>query len=164
MKQTKTGSGPRFLCLYLLLSVIIIAGIWLVFDPPGEKIHYMDKADMFEIVRSNAQTILDDIEKNDFTRTLALLSSSREEPDVEFSGDCVAFYCYGHGFASNTSYEGFYYAPWDGPAGLGGIDVSFLKQEGNEWVWYEKDRDNGGDNEYHTEKICDHFWYYRLVY
>lgn len=164
MKQAKANSSIRFLWLFLLLSVMILVGIWMVFDPPGEKTHYMDKADMYEIVRNNAQTILDDIEKNDYTRTLSLLSSSREKPHVEFSGDCVLFYCYGHGFASNTGYEGFYYTPSDGPAGLGGIDVSSLKQEGNEWTWYEKSRDPGGDNEYHTEKICDFLWYYRLEY
>ena len=164
MKGTKESPGFRFLWLYLLLSAVFLAGILLVFSPAArQQVHYMDKADMFEIVRNNTDTILEDIEKNDFTRTLALLCSSREEPDIEFSGDCVTFYCYGHGFASNTSYEGFYYTPWDGPAQLGGMDVSSLKQQGNELVWYEKDV-NGGDNEYHTEKICDNFWYYWLDY
>ena len=165
VKHTEMDKGVKAFLIYISSSVIIIAVLFLVFGPAArQQVHYMDKADMFEIVRNNTDTILEDIEKNDFTRTLALLSSSREEPDIEFSGDCVTFYCYGHGFASNTSYEGFYYTPMDGPARLGGIDVSSLKQEGNEWAWYEKDRAPGGDNEYHTEKICDHFWYYRLVY
>ena len=42
--------------------------------------------------------------------------------------------------------------------------IQALKQEGNEWVWYEKDVNPRGGNEYHTEKICDNFWYYRLSY
>ena len=178
MKQTKAGSGLRFLWLYLLLSVVIIAGLWLILDPPGAKVHYMDKTDMFDVVRNNRQTILEDIGKNEFTRTLDLLSSSREEPHVYFADNCVTFYCYGFGFGPSTSYEGFYYTPWDGPGWVGGGEppwqmysvpegenlIEALKQEGNEWVWYEKDINAGGDNEYHTEKICDNFWYYKLYY
>lgn len=29
---------------------------------------------------------------------------------------------------------------------------------------YEKEENAGGDNEYHIEKICDNFWYYRIKY
>ena len=183
MKQTNAKSGFQFLLLYLLLSVMILIGISLVFDPPKppssrETVHYMDKADLFEIVRNNTQTILDDIKKNDFRRTLDLLSSSRKEPHVYFEDGCVTFWCFGYGFGSGTHYGGFYYTPWDGPADIGGIAAPYsgyhlpsgeeliqaLKQEGSEWVWYETDVNPSGDNEYHTEKICDHFWHYRLVY
>ena len=163
LERKKGNREIKAILLYLAVTVIVLAAVPLILDPPVHE-HYMDKSDMFEIVKNNRQAILEDVEKKDYTRTLGLLDSSREEPSVDFAGDCVTFYCYGHGFASNTSYEGFYYTPWDGPARLGGIDVSSLKQDGNEWVWYEKDMDPSGDNEYHTEKICDNFWYYRLVY
>lgn len=160
MKHQKERSRFRFLCLYLLLSVALLIGIWLVFDPPVSE-SPMDKAGMFEIVRNNAETILEDIEKNDFTRTLDLLGSSREEPHVSIADNCVTFDCYGFGLLSHTSYEGFYYTPEDAPGWPYGEQGEALKQEGAEWVWYE---DHGGDNEYHTEKICDHFWYYMLSY
>lgn len=180
MKQTKTSSGLRFLWLYLFLSVVIIAGIQMIFDPykPPVEFHYMDKADMFEIVRNNTQTILGDIEKKNYTRTLNLLSSARDEPHVYRKDNCVTFDCYGFESGPSTSYEGFYYTPCDGPAWICGIETSWvlysfplredpgqtLTQEGDEWVWYGKSVNPGWDNEYHTEKICDNFWYYRLVY
>lgn len=181
LKHTEMDKGVKAFLIYMSSSVIIITVLFLVFfirQALSPQIHYLDRNDIFEIVRDNRQTILEDIEKNDFSRTLGLLSSSREEPEVWFADGCVTFYCYGHGFASNTSYEGFYYTPWDGPGAVGGGEVPWqryslpegekliqaLKQEGNEWVWYEKDKDPGGDNEYRTEKICDNFWYYKLVY
>ncbi len=64
---------------------------------------------MFEIVKNNSQVILKDIQTNDFSQTLDLLKSSRGKPEVYVEGDIVTFYCYGFGFASATSYEGFYF-------------------------------------------------------
>ena len=177
-QSKKSKNGIRFLLLYLSASVILIVALSFALDPPKPKvkIHYMDKADMFEIVKNNSQVILKDIQTNDFSQTLDLLKSSRGKPEVYVEGDIVTFYCYGFGFASATSYEGFYYTPLNIPARIGGIEApyvryhsseelpDFLKQENNEWVWYEKDENSGGDNEYHTEKICDYFWYYYLKY
>ena len=174
-KPFSTNKGVWLFLLYLLACVVILAGIYLAF-PPDAQTHYMDKNDMFEIVKNNTQTILEDISNNDFTRTMDLLKSSREKPNITFNGDCVTFYCYGYGFGPSTTYIGFYYIPGDSLAEIGGIEAPwalyhgseefpmFMKQEGNEWVWYEKEENAGGDNEYHIEKICDNFWYYRIKY
>ena len=164
MKQQKEHSQFRLLWLYLVFSVVLLIGIWLIFDPPVSESPYMDKADMFEIVRNNTQTILEDIKKDDFTRTLDLLSSSQDEPHVSIADSCVTFDCYGSGFASHTIYEGFYYTPEDTPGWPYGWQGEALNQEGAEWVWYENSGGHGGDNEYHTEKICDHFWYFKQIY
>ena len=175
-QSKKSKNSIRFFLLYLSASVILIVALSFALDPPYPKVHYMDKADLFEIVKSNSQIILKDIQTNNFSQTLDMLKSSREKPEVYVEEDIVTFYCYGSGFASNTSYEEFYYSPLNCPAKVGGIEApyvlyhnskelpDFLKQENNEWVWYEKDENIGGDNEYHSEKICDYFWYYCLKY
>ncbi len=177
----KTGrKTSKAFTIYLIIASVFLAGtiIWCILTTPEPVIQpiYMNKESMFEIVRNNASTILGDIDTDDFTRTMLLLASSPETPEITRANDCVFFYCYGWGFGPSTGYEGFYYVPWDGPAEIGNIMSPFpfsvqgpeliehLKPEGEGWAWYEKDSTLGGDNVYYTEKICDCFWYYRLEY
>ena len=162
VKHPKVGSGLRFLWLYLVLSVALLIGIWLVFDPPKHLLPYreqraLDIANMREIVRNNAQTILEDIELNDFSRTQDLLKSITEKPDIHVYPDTVVFDCF--------YFEGFFYTPEDSPVWVGGFyskgNAPALKQEGDAWVWYENNENPKNGNDYRMEKICDHFWYWR---
>ena len=170
----------KWVIMYLIVAFVFMTGIiiWSIVDSP-ESVPanaYMDKASMFELVRNNTSTILGDIDSDDFTRTMALLASSPETPQITRTDDCVFFYCYGWGFGPNTGYEGFYYVPWDGPADIANMMSPFpftfqgqeliehLEPEGEGWAWYEKKTTPGGDNVYYTERICECFWYYRLEF
>ncbi|MCR4884555.1 MAG: hypothetical protein K6A68_13350 [Clostridiales bacterium] len=174
-RKTSKGFIIYQIVAFAFLCTTIIWNVTAASKSADQTVH-MDKASIFEIVRNNASTILADIDADDFTRTMLLLASSPETPEITRTDDGVFFYCYGWGWASNTGYEGFYYVPWDGPAEIGGIMSPFpfsvqgpeliehLEPEGEGWVWYEKQTTPGGDNVYYTEKICDCFWYYCLEY
>ncbi|MBR3107942.1 MAG: hypothetical protein IKH30_12330 [Clostridia bacterium] len=187
MKEKKSGFLFPFIVLFytvitvalaLLLAVSIIKAVktrqqWLDKQPPRLNEEYI-----FSIVQDHADTIMADIQNNDYAQTLALFDGFEKKPDILKEDGCVFFDCYGLGFGPSTVYGGFYYVPWDGPAPVAGIEppwvgylsisgeelIQYLELEGNGFIWREKSVSPGGDNEYYTEKICDYFWYYRLDY
>ena len=185
MKEKKWGFLPCFLILFyavltLALTAVLVSSILSIIREVQSRpsIRRMDQETLFEIVRQNTDTILEDIEWDDFSRTLALFDEWEAQPTVTKEGEGVFFYCYGLGFGPSTVYIGFYYTPWDGPAPIPDIMPpwaayfsaegeelkQYLEPEGNGFAWYEKRVSPGGDNKYYTEKICDHFWYYCLDY
>ena len=68
-KPFSTNKGVWLFLLYLLACVVILAGIYLAF-PPDAQTHYMDKNDMFEIVKNNTQTITKTYGTKSFLRFL----------------------------------------------------------------------------------------------
>lgn len=183
---------------YIILSVVLLSALSFISPaqtPEPNDFRYMNRDDLFRVVKDNAAVILEDVRKNDFTRTRDLLASGEHpmqvygenKASIVSEDGCVSFFTFMTG-GPGSRYEGFYYTPWDGPAPVCGTawpwipsavskvqkyDIaelepqnlqSGLKQENNEWVWYEKDFNPGGDNEYHTQKICDFLWYFKLVY
>lgn len=78
--------------------------------------------------------------------------------EVNVEEDHVDFRCGASGFASQTSYRGFFYsehddmyAVWCAPP-----EGGQLIREGDGFFWEETE----GDNRYYVEKICGHFYYY----
>ena len=69
----------------------------------------------------------------------------------------VDFLCRSSGFASSTSYSGFYYSPDDVPLGFQGESMNFEEAE-HGWKYTESE----GDNWYYTEKICDNWYAYEM--
>ena len=185
VNEKKSTFLRRFLILFyavltLALTTVLVSSVLSVIrDIQARPLQRQtNKEALFETVRRNADTILEDIEQDDFSRILALFGKWEDQPTVTREGEGVFFDCYGLGFGPSTAYIGFYYAPWDGPAPIPGIMPpwagyfsaegeelkQYLEPEENGFAWHEKHIDPGGDNEYYTEKICDHFWYYRLDY
>ena len=184
MKEKKWGFLPCFLILFyavliLVLTVVLVLSVARIVIAINSRPQNFNKREaIFQIVLQNRQTILEDTEQDDFSRTLALFGGWEKKPSITKEGEGVFFYCYGTGFGPSTAYIGFYYAPWDGPAPIPDILppwakyfsvegeelAQYLEPEENGFAWHETEIDPGGDNNYYTEKICDHFWYYRLDY
>ena len=70
----------------------------------------------------------------------------------------VQFECGVSGFASQTSYNGFYYSPGDVPLGFGGTGDMTLAPSGAGWCWEETE----GDNWYYTERLRSGWYYYEM--
>ena len=61
VKYTEMDKGVKAFLIYMSSSVIIITVLFLVFfirQALSPQIHYLDRNDIFEIVRDNRQTIL----------------------------------------------------------------------------------------------------------
>ena len=176
-------------CLVLLLFAALLVGSMLFLIAQIHEIFvgfkrgleltvpYVDKTALFEIVSANRDILLEDIEQNDYSRTKQLFAA-HEELDIIPENECVTFDCGGFGFGPETSYWGFYYTPWDGPAAVNGIEepyasyfiadgpelIDYLTPEDDGLAWHERSVNPRGDNIYYTERICEGFWYYRLDY
>ena len=112
------------------------------------------KEQIFEIVNDNAQTILADIEEQDFTDSMSV----GKIEDVSVLEQGVDFYCGGKGIAPSSQDYGFYYTEDDLPkaiwCGVKYCDDSLLVEDGD---GYSTDFQH---NYYYTEKIMDNFYYY----
>ena len=112
------------------------------------------KEQIFEIVNDNAQTILADIEEQDFTDSMSV----GKIEDVSVLEQGVDFYCGGKGIAPSSQDYGFYYTEDDLPkaiwCGVKYCDDSLLVEDGD---GYSTDYQY---NYYYTEKIRDNFYYY----
>ena len=112
------------------------------------------KEQIFEIVNDNAQTILADIEEQDFTDSMSV----GKIEDVSVLEQGVDFYCGGKGIAPSSQDYGFYYTEDDLPkaiwCGVKYCDESLLVEDGD---GYSTDFQH---NYYYTEKIRDNFYYY----
>ena len=112
------------------------------------------KEQIFEIVNDNAQTILADIEEQDFTDSMSV----GKIEDVGVLEQGVDFYCGGKGIAPSSQDYGFYYTEDDLPkaiwCGVKYCDDSLLIEDGE---GYSTDYQY---NYYYTEKIRDNFYYY----
>ena len=117
----------------------------------------LEKDRIMERVRENRQLILACVESGDYS-ALDWLS----EEDISIEEDHVNFCCGGAGMGAETIYRGFFYsesgdllAIWSGPA----HDRTLTPYE-NGYQWLEE----GGDNGYYVEEICDGFYYYAYWY
>lgn len=62
-------------------------------------------------------------------------------------------------FGLGSSYTGFYYSSEDVPLGFQGNDLEFVEKTPG-WIWYEN-YDNSDNWEY-TEKIMDHWYWFKV--
>ena len=139
----------------------------------------LSKDALFGIVSANRDTLLEDIEQGDYSRTRQLFAAYEDVPrDILPENGKVTYECGGFGFGPETGYWGFYYSSWDGPVNVDGIMTPYagyfrtydrelidhLTPEGNGFAWYESSVNPRGDNTYYTERICEGFWYYLLEY
>ena len=117
-----------------------------------------DKDEVFEFVCEMEEELLKAIEDEEFSafENIGFIKSiDANETHVDFS-------CGGVGIGSGTSYVGFYYSPnddmtvvWCAPS-----STSSLIPFGNGFKWQEPN----GDNQYYTEHICGHFYYYEASF
>lgn len=116
------------------------------------------KRDIFQLVENNKQVLLDDIAEKDFTDSRQINLIER----IYGLDRCVSFYCGGFGLSASSQEFGFYYAYVDAPLGVWEYTV-FCSSQGltPDGEGYSA---NYQHNSYYTEKICDHFYYYKLIF
>ncbi len=70
----------------------------------------------------------------------------------------LQFECIAEGIMTSSFQAGFYYSPDDVPAIVGWISgpSQELVEDGEGYSW-----DDGSDNIYYTERICENFYYYQ---
>ena len=71
----------------------------------------------------------------------------------------VEFLTKGSGLGPVTSYEGFYYSENDVPIGFQGVELDFI-QDGDGWIW----RESNGDNCNQTERITEHWFWFKMSF
>ncbi len=161
IKQTTkwTKKEHRVFAMILLIIVAALAVVWVQFGP----FFLTEQSRVENYVKSHSDKL----------EVTALNIMEREFEDVNFAGekytsekdgsldilynedspDIVTFAAGATGWASETSYYGFYYSVKDEPW----LDENMI-QEGDGWLWQEQD----GDNSRYTEKIIDNWYYYEM--
>ncbi|MCI9432972.1 MAG: hypothetical protein HFF70_11185 [Oscillospiraceae bacterium] len=71
----------------------------------------------------------------------------------------VEFLTKGSGLGPVTTYEGFYYSENDVPVGFQGVELDFI-QDGDGWIW----REANGDNCDQTERITEHWFWFKMSF
>lgn len=71
----------------------------------------------------------------------------------------VEFLTKGSGLGPVTTYEGFYYSENDVPVGFQGVELDFI-QDGDGWIW----RESNGDNCNQTERITEHWFWFKMSF
>ena len=136
----------------VILSVVILA--ISVFVAKNIFFDKSIKEQIFEIVNDNAQTIIGDIEEQNFADSMGI--EKIEEISILEHG--IDFCCGGNGIAPSSQDYGFYYTEDDLPkaiwCGTKYCDESLLVVDGD---GYSTDFQH---NYYYTEKIRDNFYYY----
>ena len=118
---------------------------------------YLSKEEIFDVVNKKYDVIMNDIEKDDFTKSDRIKGITGIKKD----DGVIAFSCGGRGNVASGVYYGFYYTEDDSPkvSFLGYVlyDEEDLKPEGNGYCFDAYDY-------YYTEKIRDNFFYYEAWY
>lgn len=139
-----------FFITLLVICVALIVGLNSFFS------NNLSKREIIKLVDKYSETILDDIEENSFEDTLKIKGVTKVT-----SQDVTDVQCGGKGFASATSYYGFYYYKIDEPVVMfngyiSNVEKSEFISENKGYTYTEKD----SDNTYYTERITPCFYYY----
>ena len=156
----------KFLCILLVLCLLFslsgcvekVLGSAIFLFLVATSDDSADKDEVFEFVCEKEEELLEAIEDEDFSafeNKGFIKSIDADETIVDFS-------CGGAGVGSGTSYVGFYYSPNDDMTAIWCVpsSVRALKPSGNGFAWKEYN----GDNQYYTEHICGHFYYYEASF
>lgn len=117
------------------------------------------KESIISFVLENEESILKCIETGDYTS----IENNKPITEINFEKNCVDFYCGGMGFGAGSMYVGFFYseeddikAVWCAPS----LPEHTLIPCDDGYIWKEVWTDEGGDNTYYAEKICENIYYY----
>lgn len=148
-----------FMVMVLLLSLtsckdLVGGAFMLLFAATSDD--SAEKEDIISFVEKHQDELLECVESNDYSsleKYSIIKSVSADETAVDF-------YCGGAGFGSATFYCGFYYTAENDMSAIYRPSKDKLQACGEGFEWTE----DGGDNRYYTEKICDRFYYYETSY
>ncbi len=152
MGQIKRNSKT----MMVILAAIIIVLAASIINAPANKAKLVLNLwhDEFE---ANSISALQNSNADDKLHGIKLDGVFKSQTDGNDEAGIVQYMVKAYGLPSAGTYYGFYYSPDDEPAAYQNIDCRLMEDGDNRWSW-SKDGASGV-----TYKICDKFYYYKVV-
>ena len=140
----------------VILAAIIIVLAASIINAPANKAKLVLNLwhDDFE---ANSISALQNSNADDKLHGVRLDGIFKSQTDGNDEAGIVQYMVKAYGLPSAGTYYGFYYNPDDEPAAYQNIDCRLMEDGDNRWSW-SKDGASGV-----TYKICDKFYYYKVV-
>ena len=152
MGQIKRNSKT----MMVILAAIIIVLAASIINAPANKAKLVLNLwhDDFE---ANSISALQNSNADDKLHGVRLDGIFKSQTDGNDEAGIVQYTVNAYGLPSAGTYYGFYYSPDDEPAAYQNIDCRLMEDGYDRWSW-SKDGASGV-----TYKICDKFYYYKVV-
>lgn len=145
----------RKIIIVILLVIVLILIAWILNAPANKaKLVLNLWHDDFE---ANSISALQNSNADDKLHGVRLDGIFKSQTDGNDEAGIVQYMVKAYGLPSAGTYYGFYYSPDDEPAAYQNIDCRLMDDGDNRWSW-SKDGASGV-----TYKICDKFYYYKVV-
>lgn len=145
----------RKIIIVILLVIVLILIAWILNAPANKaKLVLNLWHDDFE---ANSISALQNSNADDKLHGVRLDGVFKSQADGNDEAGIVQYMVKAYGLPSAGTYYGFYYSPDDEPAAYQNIDCRLMEDGDNRWSW-SKDGASGV-----TCKICDKFYYYKVV-
>lgn len=145
----------RKIIIVILLVIVLILIAWILNAPANKaKLVLNLWHDDFE---ANSISALQNSNADDKLHGVRLDGIFKSQTDGNDEAGIVQYTVNAYGLPSAGTYYGFYYSPDDEPAAYQNIDCRLMEDGDNRWSW-SKDGASGV-----TYKICDKFYYYKVV-
>lgn len=145
----------RKIIIVILLVIVLILIAWILNAPANKaKLVLNLWHDDFE---ANSISALQNSNADDKLHGVRLDGVFKSQASESDEAGIVQYMVKAYGLPSAGTYYGFYYSPDDEPAAYQNIDCRLMEDGDNRWSW-SKDGASGV-----TYKICDKFYYYKVV-
>ena len=141
--------------IVILLVIVLILIAWILNAPANKSKLVLNLwHDDFE---ANSISALQNSNADDKLHGVRLDGVFKSQASESDETGIVQYTVNAYGLPSAGTYYGFYYSPDDEPAAYQNIDCRLMEDGDNRWSW-SKDGASGV-----TCKICDKFYYYKVV-
>lgn len=155
MRDTLHIRCNRKIIIVILLVIVLILIAWILNAPANKaKLVLNLWHDDFE---ANSISALQNSNADDKLHGVRLDGIFKSQTDGNDEAGIVQYMVKAYGLPSAGTYYGFYYSPDDEPAAYQNIDCRLMEDGDDRWSW-SKDGASGV-----TYKICDKFYYYKVV-
>lgn len=145
----------RKIIIVILLVIVLILIAWILNAPANKSKLVLNLwHDDFE---ANSISALQNSNADDKLHGVKLDGIFKSQASESDEAGIVQYMVKAYGLPSAGTYYGFYYSPDDEPAAYQNIDCRLMEDGDNRWSW-SKDGASGV-----TYKICDKFYYYKVV-
>ena len=145
----------RKIIIVILLVIVLILIAWILNAPANKSKLVLNLwHDDFE---ANSISALQNSNADDKLHGVRLDGIFKSQTDGNDEAGIVQYTVNAYGLPSAGTYYGFYYSPDDEPAAYQNIDCRLMEDGDDRWSW-SKDGASGV-----TYKICDKFYYYKVV-
>lgn len=145
----------RKIIIVILLVIVLILIAWILNAPANKaKLVLNLWHDDFE---ANSISALQNSNADDKLHGVRMDGIFKSQTHGNDEAGIVQYMVKAYGLPSAGTYYGFYYSPDDEPAAYQNIDCRLMEDGDDRWSW-SKDGASGV-----TYKICDKFYYYKVV-